>query len=191
MVKRLSSHFNIAHVGVAILSMSKRIMNEVMCLAEDQDLPIYYQDTDSIHMNDSDIPKLSSAYGVKFGRELIGKHLGQFHSDFALDGCSDITCSRSIFLGKKCYIDELVGINSKGEKEFGYHIRMKGIPEKVIEYAVEKSTKYQNPFDLYLDLYSGSSIVFDLTNDGTKANFKLNKNYTIDTLSMFSRTVKF
>jgi hypothetical protein len=196
LVKRLMDHCNIAHVGVAILSMSKRIMNEVMCLAEDKGLPIYYQDTDSMHLNDSDITTLSDAYRFKFGRELIGKNLGQFHSDFALDDCTDITCSRSIFLGKKCYIDELVGVNSKGEKEIGYHIRMKGIPEKVIEYAVEKTLvngqrKYATPFDLYLSLYNGESIVFDLTNDGTKANFKMNKNYTIDTLSMFSRTVRF
>lgn len=196
LVKRLIDHTNIAHVGVAILSMSKRIMNEVMCLAENQGLPIYYQDTDSMHLNDCDIAKLSNAYRMKFGRELIGKNLGQFHSDFALDGCNNITCSRSIFLGKKCYIDELVGVNSKGEKEIGYHIRMKGIPEKVIEYAVEKTLKngerkYKNPFDLYLSLYNGESISFDLTNDGTKANFKMNKNYTIDTLSLFTRTVRF
>jgi hypothetical protein len=196
MVKRLSDHSNIAHVGVPILSMSKRIMNEVMCLAEDQGLPIYYQDTDSIHIDDMNIEKLANAYKVKYGKELIGKNLGQFHSDFALDGCEDIKCSRSIFLGKKCYIDELVGTNSKGEKEVGYHIRMKGIPEKVIEYAVEKMTsngtrKYETPFDLYLDLYNGNPVVFDLTNDGTKANFKMNKDYTIDTLSDFSRTIQF
>ena len=30
------------HCGVEILSMSKRVMNEVMCLAEDNDINIYW-----------------------------------------------------------------------------------------------------------------------------------------------------
>ena len=37
-------------LGVQILSMSKRIMNEVMTTAEDLDIEIYYQDTDSMHI---------------------------------------------------------------------------------------------------------------------------------------------
>ena len=36
--------------GVQILAMSKRIMNEEICLAEDLDIMIYYKDTDSIHI---------------------------------------------------------------------------------------------------------------------------------------------
>jgi len=31
--------------------MSKRIMNEVMCLAEDLGIEIYYTDTDSMHID--------------------------------------------------------------------------------------------------------------------------------------------
>jgi ribosomal protein S8 len=37
-------------LGVQILSMSKRIMNEVMCTAEDLGIEIFYQDTDSMHI---------------------------------------------------------------------------------------------------------------------------------------------
>ena len=47
-----------AHCGVEVLSMSKRIMNEVMCLAEDIGIDIYYQDTDSIHLKTQDVPSL-------------------------------------------------------------------------------------------------------------------------------------
>lgn len=190
LMKTLIEHFNIAQVGVSILSMSKRIMNEVMCSAEDSGIDIYYQDTDSMHLKDSDIKKLSDVFRCKYGRELIGKKMGQFHSDFELEGCKNIVCSKSIFLGKKCYIDELQGINKNGEKETGYHIRMKGIPEKVIDYTYKK-LNYKNPFDMYVDLYKGKSIEFDLTNDGTKANFKFNKNYTIETVVDFKRTIKF
>jgi hypothetical protein len=190
-VKVLIDHFNIAQVGVCILSNSKRIMNEVMCLAEDNDIDLYYQDTDSMHLKDADIPKLSKVFYHTYNRELIGKGLGQFHSDFDLSGCSNIVAVKSIFLGKKCYIDKLEGINKDGEKENGFHIRMKGIPEKCIHYVVENSKKYKDVMDLYLDLYNGNEVAFDLTNGGTKANFKFNKDYTINTLSLFSRVIKF
>jgi hypothetical protein len=190
-VKVLVDHFNIAQVGVCILSNSKRIMNEVMCLAEDNNIDLYYQDTDSMHLRDEHIPILSKVFKETYGRELIGKGLGQFHSDFDLPGCSDIVAVKSIFLGKKCYIDKLEGINKNGEKETGFHIRMKGIPEKCIHYVVEHSDKYNDVMDLYIDLYNGNEVSFDLTNGGTKANFKFNNNYTINTLSMFSRSIKF
>jgi hypothetical protein len=190
-VKTLIDHFNIAQVGVCILSNSKRIMNEVMCLAEDNNIDLYYQDTDSMHLKNEHIPMLSSIFKKTYGRELIGKGLGQFHSDFDLPGCTDVVATKSIFLGKKCYIDKLEGINAKGEKENGFHIRMKGIPEKCIHYVVEQSSKYKDVMDLYEDLYNGNEVVFDLTNGGSKANFKFNKNYTINTLALFKRSVKF
>ena len=37
-------------------------MNEVMCLSEDINIPIYYQDTDSIHLIEDDLPKLQESY---------------------------------------------------------------------------------------------------------------------------------
>jgi hypothetical protein len=190
-VKTLIDHFNIAQVGVCILSNSKRIMNEVMCLAEDNNIDLYYQDTDSMHLRDEHIPILSKVFKETYGRELIGKGLGQFHSDFDLPGCTGIVATKSIFLGKKCYIDKLEGTNSKGEKETGFHIRMKGIPEKCIHYVVEHTPKYKDVMDLYVDLYNGNEVAFDLTNGGSKANFKFNKNYTINTLSLFTRSIKF
>jgi len=190
-VKTLIEHFNIAQVGVCILSNSKRIMNEVMCLAEDNNIDLYYQDTDSMHLRDEHIPVLSKVFKETYGRELIGKGLGQFHSDFDLPGCSNIVATKSIFLGKKCYIDKLEGTNSNGEKETGFHIRMKGIPEKCIHYVVDNTPKYKDVMDLYIDLYNGNEVAFDLTNGGSKANFKFNKDYTINTLSLFTRSIKF
>ena len=46
--------------------MSKRIMNEVMCLAFDIGCHIYYQDTDCIHIEVDDFPKLIEAYKNKY-----------------------------------------------------------------------------------------------------------------------------
>jgi hypothetical protein len=190
-MKTLDEHFNIAHVGVSILSMSKRIMNEVMCMAEDNGLELYYQDTDSIHIKDCDIAKLSSSFESVYGRQLIGKGLGQFHSDFEMKGCKDVYASRSIFLGKKCYIDELKGTDEKtGELHTDYHIRMKGIPNAVILHTAKK-LKYDTPFELYQDLYKGKSIEFDLTNDGTKVNFKMDNDYKVRTLDFFIRKIQF
>lgn len=197
LVKTLDDHYNIAQVGVCILSTSKRIMNEVMCLAEDNDIELYYQDTDSMHLKNVDIKKLADVFRTTYSRELIGKGLGQFHSDFDLEGCDNVVATRSIFLGKKCYIDELKGVDADGNAKTGFHIRMKGIPESCIHYVVKHSKnaegeqRYKNVFQLYEALYSGAEIAFDLTNGGEKANFKFNKDYTIDTLSMFTRTIKF
>ena len=42
--------------------MSKRIMNEVMCLAEDLGIMIYYQDTDSMHIPVDKVPMLEQKY---------------------------------------------------------------------------------------------------------------------------------
>jgi hypothetical protein len=187
-VKSLNDHYNIAHVGVCILSMSKRIMNEVMCLAEDKQLELYYQDTDSIHIKDRDIQQLSSAFQEKYNRELIGKSMGQFHSDFSMKGCSNITARRSIFLQKKTYIDELVGYDSDGNEHIDYHIRCKGIPTDSLLYAV-KQYGYSNPFDFYMAMYEGKKFEIDLTNGGSRANFKFNDDYSIHTLSVFKRTI--
>ena len=88
--------------------MSKRIMNEVFCTAEDLNKHIFYQDTDSGHYLKSDIPGIAKEFQNKNGRELIGKALGQFHSDFAeIDNGHTSTAIKSIIVGKKTYIDML------------------------------------------------------------------------------------
>ena len=79
------AHFNLPHLGGMILSMSKRIMNEVICLAEDNKIDIYYQDTDSIHLKLGDIEKLKLLYSNKYNRVLEGKSLGQFHTDLKME----------------------------------------------------------------------------------------------------------
>jgi len=189
----MTNHFNRCHIGCQILSMSKRIMNEVICLAEDNGLNIYYQDTDSIHIEDKDIKVLSELFKNKYNRELIGKDLGQFHSDFSLKGAKNIIATDSIFLGKKSYIDKLVGEDDKGNKVEGFHFRMKGIPKMVVEYYCEKEKI--GLFDLYKKLYNPSEedekVVFDLTCGGKAFTIKYEKDYTINILDKFTRAVCF
>jgi hypothetical protein len=190
--KSINTHFNRVHIGIQILSMSKRIMNEVMCLAEDNKIKMFYQDTDSIHLYQKDVKPLEDNYRKMYNRELNGKNMGQFHVDFDLDGCKDIYSEKFIGLGKKSYLDCLVGTDIKtGETKRGYHIRMKGVPNDSILYEVEKrNTSLEN---LYDHLYYGNSIVFDLLKcpNGDKVRFKNNKNMTITTLSTFERQVQY
>jgi hypothetical protein len=190
--KSILKHFNCAHIGCMILSYSKRIMNEVMCLGEDHGLKIFYQDTDSMHISDKDISVLSKEYQLKYRRELIGKGMGQFHSDFSLKGCTDVVSVACVFNGKKCYIDKLRGKNKNGELEYGYHIRMKGVPTDVVVQTANKLNV--TPFELFEKLYHGEAIEFDLLDNGTKngkPRFEFTKNYEIHSKTSFVRKLKF
>jgi hypothetical protein len=194
-VKPFNQHFNLAHVGSEILSMSKRIMNRVMCLAEDIGLKILYTDTDSIHIKDTDIKMLSNAYKNKYHKTLIGKELGQFHTDFELkvDGvkCNNVVSYKSIFLGKKCYLDLLRGNHPiTNEIKYGYHIRMKGVNEGAVLISSEELKKKGDVWGVYMKLWNGNSITFDLVKGGVM-NFKYDKNYNIITDPIFTRELKF
>ncbi|KAK8881860.1 hypothetical protein M9Y10_044496 [Tritrichomonas musculus] len=124
-LKQINNHFNFSLLGIQILSMSKRIMNEVMCLAFDIGCHIYYQDSDSFHIECNDLPKLVDAFKEKYNRDLIGSNLGQFHSDFTtINGYQEMPKAiESIFLMKKMYVDKL----SDSTGEIDYMIRGKGL----------------------------------------------------------------
>ena len=188
-INPINNHFNNASCGVEVLAMSKRIMNEVMCLAEDLKLKIYYQDTDSMHIRNIDIKKLNDNFKLKYNKELIGKNMGQFHTDFTskiLDK-KTIYAKRSIFLGKKCYIDELT--DKKG-KIIDYHIRMKGISEDSIKYHAYLDFK-NDPYLLFEYLYEGNEYTFDLTCNNLKCCFESVNMNTIRSREAFNRKIHF
>jgi hypothetical protein len=179
--KPIYKHFASPHIGSEILSMSKRIMNEVMCLAEDNNLDMYYTDTDSIHIKDSHIKELEILYKKKYNRDLIGPFLGQFHNDFSLksDKGFETVAVESIFLGKKCYIDKLKAtirdeITGLPKPKYDYHIRMKGIPTKCIKKKCDELDK--TPVDLYNKLYNGEQIEFNLIYNKNVVKFRFGKN---------------
>jgi hypothetical protein len=185
--KEIDTHYNRQHIACEILSMSKVIMNEVMCLAEDIGADIEYTDTDSMHIEFDKVTPLADAFRVKYGRELIGKQLGQFHVDFEdlAESGGEVWAKESYFLGKKTYIDLLT--DEKGNE--GYHIRMKGIPGKCIWAKVE--AEYNNdPMKLYKDLYEGKPVKFDLKSGGNCC-FKTGKDHYISTVAQMTRTVQF
>jgi hypothetical protein len=165
-----------------------------------------YTDTDSMHIDNSYVEGendsiLGRAFYRKYGRELIGKNLGQFHTDFdfkssyqnvnkKLVKCEkkkqgDIVATESIFLGKKSYIDRLE--DKDGNKDI-FHIRLKGIPAKCIQHKV--STAYGgDAMKMFQDLFNGETIAFDMTAGGN-VMFKVNKNHTMSSVSMI-RKVRF
>jgi len=176
------NQFNNCVFGVCVLSMSKRIMNEVMCLAEDLKIPIYYQDTDSMHIEHDKLQLLSDEFKNKYHRELIGENImGCFHNDF--DELKNAYCVFHVSLGKKMYYDELR--NDKGET--AEHFRMKGIPnDTIINYA--KKNFNGSVKDLYLYLYNGNEIIFNLADN--KTIFDMEKTGEIIHKNNFNRTVK-
>ena len=187
---------NRGHIGCAILSMSKRIMNEVFDVANDNELPIYYTDTDSIHMNYNDVPKLEKEYKIRYNKELNGKYLEQFHTDFNLDGAGKdypIYATKSIFLGKKSYLDVLESKDKDGNTINGFHIRLKGITE---EGLLQVSKKYKDSYlGLYTDLAKGieKDIILNPFNEEEnkqKVLFEF-KDGTVSTRKEFIRKVKF
>jgi len=131
MKQGINEHFNNAHAGVEVLAMSKRIMNEVMCLAEQNKLKLYYQDTDSIHIKEKDIETLRELYNEKYNRELIGKGMGQFHSDFDSD---IITGNRYYNEDKKDHIT--INFKTKEERQEWLNNNKEYKPDPEI-YAVE------------------------------------------------------
>ena len=178
--KQIDNFYTNTLLGVQILSMSKRIMNEVMVTAEDLNINIYYQDTDSMHIQRNRLNDLANEFKRRFGRELIGTDLGQFHNDF--DEVRDGYAYQSIFNGKKMYIDLLK--NDKGE--YGIHYRMKGVNLECVKiYANENNISI---YDVYNKIFNGESITFDLLK--ATAGIKLNNNMTTKTIKEFKRTVK-
>ena len=204
--------------GIQVLSMSKRVINEVTCTAHDNEIPMFYTDTDSMHLFYNDLQKLANVYEERFKRPLIGKQLGQFHSDFPVFGTSnEMPLSiYSNFVSKKFYIDIL----KNDHDEYFPFVRCKGIPNDCIKnYVMEHYNKgninegrepiSMDDFDLCLnneytpfskdicDMYK--RYYEDLTLNGLKAEYnlaakhlKLKKTLAlqIQTLNAFPRTVR-
>ena len=182
MKKSIIQHYTACHLACQVLSMSKRIMNEVMCIAEDKKIKIFYQDTDSMMLYDKDVKSLGKLFKVEYGRELIGEAMGQFHTDFEVDDVNrdktyPITAVESLFLAKKTYIAKLE-YQLNGEIKYDFHIRAKGIPSSVIRELDD------NVMNTYMRLFNNESIECDLT---SACPLKLGKDYRARNTIDFTR----
>jgi hypothetical protein len=182
-IKQINDHWNLPVFGLSVLSHSKKIMNEVKCLCHQTDIPVFYTDTDSIHLLQEDIPKLREAFRKRYDRELIGTELCQFHSDFDPVNGKPSQSIKFIGCGKKCYLDILQ--NEDGE--IGYHKRMKGIPQGVIDqYCKDWNI---TPEQLYMKIYYGHPIKFDLVKGSP--HIQKDRTYQQYTEKMFIKTIYF
>lgn len=193
---------NSCHIGGMILSMSKRIMNEVMDLANTLKIEIIYQDTDSMHIPKKYIEQLEKEFKTEFGRNLRGENLGEFHNDLeaTFDGNTfNCVSEKCIILGKKAYLDILV-IDEDCEKnkklieykkldmdklktKKEYHIRLKGVGS----FAFKRN--FNDVEGAYMDLYNNKILEFNLTKGSVKFQF-FNMN-TIIKRKKFVRNVSF
>ena len=198
--KTIDQHFNKQHLACGILSRSKSIMNRVMCMAHKMEIPIWYTDTDSIHIDGSKIQELADAYSVNYQQTLLGDGIAQFHSDFTFKSCfheSDgrllntpvkstgvISTKKCYFLGKKSYMDVL----SDESGQIAYHIRLKGIPSKCIMNTcnVEYGGKIE---DMFQDLFDHKALTFNLGRD-EHVMFKVQSDHSIRSIEVH-RTIRF
>ena len=191
--------FSLNHVAVAILSTSKRIMNEVFHCMDKRAMPMYYTDTDSIHMRDEDVKPLSETYTEIYGRDLIGKNLGQFHTDFEMKGCVDVMSTLNITLGPKSYLDVLVGKDKNGESQRDIHIRLKGVTEaginqKLVEYGWnidQPSTKIDSAVSMFRDLSAGKTVEYILNPKDSVSMFYEAGNVKTREQNSFKRCLSF
>lgn len=162
------------YVASSILSMSKRIMNEIFNIATEFRMPIYYTDTDSIHMNHQDVEPLNRLFKSKYDRTLEGKELGQFHPDFKMKGCKDVYSGKLIALIPKTYIDVLVGIDEKtGKEKREVHMRIKGITKKGHQQQVSnRGGGVEGAIKLFRDLLEGCQVDFVMNPSKFDASFE-------------------
>ena len=103
-------------------------------MSNDCGVKIYYQDTDSIHLNYDDVDKIVNRYKENYNQDLVGQGLGNFHVDFSMDGAvSEIYGNDSYFLGKKTYSDMLEPTNKDNSLFNDEHIRMRGVSDSMYQ----------------------------------------------------------
>lgn len=204
-LKEFSDHYAAPHIGAEILGYAKRSMNRVLCLAHDLGIKIYYTDTDSMHLHKKELTRLSKAFKEKYGWELQGNQLRQFHPDFDWDDLgpkrkdpkTELVSVQSIFVGKKFYLNKLIpethlesyANDPESCKDVQcYHVRAKGVNELAIyDAALRMNCTLEQ---VYTDLYNGKAVDFDIL-AGCNVSFNIGKDFiAIQNLDM-RRTVQF
>lgn len=140
--KAINKHYNMCHIGAEILSMSKRIMNEVFYTAKLSNTEIFYTDTDSIKLYSKDVEQLSLKYKELYNKELVGNELGQFKDEHIEKDI--LICYKFIGLGKKAYISI--------EQNNNHKFSLKGIPKIYLD--------KNELINIYEKLYNGDIIKF-------------------------------
>ena len=190
-------YYNYAHCAAEILGVSKIIMARVTTLADQLGIAIYYTDTDSIHMDGTNVEGLEDAFEKKYGKKLMGSDLGQFHCDFEvndpeLDPNYDLHATYAVYLGKKSYYELVPYLTKSGELRYFHNVKLKGVPRGAVDAAANEIGKddHMKYFALYSYMYLGNPVDFDLLED-VCPRFIKNTDYTMSSKKEFVRQLKF
>ena len=188
--KAVYSHSSYNHIASVILAISKRIMNESIYLCLDNNIEVFYTDTDSMFILEENVPKFVELYTNLYGSSPLGDKLGQLQNDYAKacpPGSTDIIATRALFVAKKLYCIELE-YTLNGEKQNSFVTKIKGIPEACVEYTY-KLYNYATPFQMMEDIANGKLINFDLTLNKTVPRFSVGRDFKFKTLDDFQREI--
>ena len=194
----ITKHSNFNHIAASILSKSKSLMNDVFYVAEKTNISMYYTDTDSIFLNDEDLPKLQTEFKKEYNRELLGKQLNTFKTEMN-EFCfrnekgeyvksniknfiknnptfeeKGFIGGEGLYCGKKTYIVKLK--HKDNDKFEGYIFSSKGFTDTSLFHHCNKMEKERhmegnmNEFNLW-DFYKYSltnKSIIDMCEDGLK-----------------------
>ena len=184
-MKDIDTSYSYSHIGGMILSMSKRIANEIFDVMEQLGIPLYYSDTDSLHFPESGLEPLKKRYKEIYGKDLCGDEMGQSHVDFELNYTNymgevvdavGVYGEKALYYDKKVYCERTVGYVSDSryaEKIKSHNFRMKGFNSQAVIHKAK--TDYNgNLLDLYIDICD-NKITIDNVVPGSTIRFKYNK----------------
>ena len=191
--KTIGTHYCMPHIGGAILAKAKSIMHEVMTLAYDNGIEIYYMDTDSMLMGCEDLPRLGDLFEKETGRKLEGSALTQFHGDFAAAAKNHTSPigQELVVVGKKAYYvllhswDESIPEAERTEQNatVSHHARLKGVPGKSI---IKKAEREQcSQMCLYDNMFEGKTEEYNIKDAGPA--FKSTDEYEVTVREKFTR----
>lgn len=183
--------------GSMILAASKHLMNRVFDLMSQNEMNIYYTDTDSFVMDRRDQAQLSTQFQLRYGYELIGEQLGQMHSDFNFKWKGKSLDPKTVWsthffpMAKKLYLHRLQARLSDGTLVSGIQFKCKGCTEEGILYKSKEFGDGDEAMEeLYRRLSRGEELSIPLNPPG-KTKFVYSKDNRVSTPEqIFYRTIK-
>ena len=190
--------FTLCKYGSMILAASKHLMNQVFDLMSENEMNIYYTDTDSFVMDQKDQKQLAQLFQDKYDRPLIGDSLGQMHSDFTmkLDGKAvnpiHIWSSAFFPMSKKLYLHRIHTILPDGKTASSIQFKCKGCTTEGLTYEAAKLGAGDEGFiALYRKLSQGEEIDIPLNPPGKATKFVYSKDNRVSTpTEVFYRKIK-
>ena len=107
---------------LVFVSYSKLMMNRLLSLCQQLNIKVYYSDTDSMFIDRKGLERLKAAMRDKYGFEIDGSDMGQFHTDLEFEGGwerratdgmlvpttrepeGEIYVEKGVFIAKKTYL---------------------------------------------------------------------------------------